>query len=86
MLHFFPCQCTTVPALPRRDGGVGRYSRSALPIPSAPGLPGLSHSTGLLLLLPLVGGRRASTLGNLLCCFFRLELPLPMVVPGKVFC
>lgn len=41
MLHFFPCHCTTVPALPRRDGGVGRYSRSALPIPSPPGLPGL---------------------------------------------
>lgn len=37
LLHFFPCHSCA--SLPRRDGGVGRYSRSALPIPSPPGLP-----------------------------------------------
>lgn len=44
---------------------------------------GVLGSTGLPLLLPLVGGRykSASSLGNLLCCFPHRELPLPMVVP-----
>lgn len=32
---------------------------------------GVLGSTGLLLLLPLVGGRGASSLGNLLCAVFR---------------
>lgn len=77
MLHFFPCHYCA--SLPRRDGGVGRYSRSALPIPSPPGLPqhegGFWCSTGLLLLLPLVGGRSGLPLWEICCVPGRFSAP-----------
>lgn len=86
MLHFFPCHYCA--SLPRRDGGVGRYSRSALPFQA----PLASHSTRGVLVQhwppaaltarwgPLLGfhsGKSAVFQG----CFPHLELPLPMMVP-----
>lgn len=86
MLHFFPCHYCA--SLPRRDGGVGRYSRSALPIPSPPGLPQHEGDSGAALAsccsyrslgaaLGFHSGKSAVFQGG----FPHLELPLPMMVP-----
>jgi len=77
--HFFPCHFCA--SLPRRDGGVGRYSRSALPSQATPGT--LTFWTALASFCSYRSlGAAVLPLWEIccavLCCALLLELPLPI--------